>query len=205
MRAAGRRRGILAGLALCVAVLAAGCGGLIQGDPSTLVLAAGQVPSGFHLLSKGTYTNADVAQAFGISASAVTSSMQRVTGYRSAFVRNVTAANMSQGPVRIDSVVSLYQGAVPAGNALNLEIQANKQRITGLQTLSLGSVGQQSYSFAYNQADSTINATLRFVDVYWRERNAIAAISVAGVKGSFSDSEAMQLARTQDALLKRAP
>jgi hypothetical protein len=202
-----RRRRVLTAMAaaLCVLLAAAGCGGLIQGDPSKLVLTSAQLPSGFHVLAQGTYTNADVAQAFGIAESQVGGGMGRETGYRVSFVRDVTAANIKQGPVRIDSVVSLYQGAVPARNALTFEIKANEQRIAGLKALSLGSVGQQSFSFAYTQTDTTDNLTLRFVNVYWRERNAIAAVSVAGVAGGFADSQAMQLARVEDGLLKKAP
>lgn len=189
---------------VCVALVAAGCGGLIQGNPAKLVLAPGQVPSGFHVLSQGSYANAAVAKAFGITASQVSGSMGRLTGYRVTFVRDVTAANLKQGAAQIDSVVSLYQGAVPAGNALAFEIKANKQRVKGLQALSLGSVGQQSFAFAYNQVEAQANVTVRYVNVYWRERNALAAVSVVGVLGSFPDSQAMQLARVQDALLKKA-
>ncbi len=189
---------------VCVALVAAGCGGLIQGNPAKLVLAPGQVPSGFHVLSQGSYANAAVAKAFGITASQVSGSMGRLTGYRVTFVRNVTAANLKQGAAQIDSVVSLYQGAVPAGNALAFEIKANKQRVKGLQALSLGSVGQQSFAFAYNQVEAQAKVTVRYVNVYWRERNALAAVSVVGVLGSFPDSQAMQLARVQDALLKKA-
>jgi hypothetical protein len=219
MHATSGHRRALALLLLGCAVLAAGCAGLIQGDPGKLVLTLAQVPSGFHVLAGGTYANSDVAQAFGIPVSQVSGSMQRLTGYRVTFIRDVTASNLNQGPIRIDSVVSLYQGAVPAGNALTYEINANRQRITNLQTLTLGSIGQQSASFAYTQtaapsttasatasgsaAASQPTVTLRFVDVYWRERNALAAISVAGVQGSFPDSLAMQLAKQQETLLRK--
>jgi hypothetical protein len=223
MRASSRARRWLAALAVGLGALATGCAGLIQGDPSKLVLPSGQVPSGFHLLSGATYTNADVAQAFGIPESQVSGAMGRLTGYRVTYIRDVTAGGLTAGPIRIDSVVSIYQGAVPAGRALTYEINANKQRITGLQALSLGSVGQSSASFAYTQTatetatgSATASAspgavagqgqvTLRFVDVYWRERNALAAVSVAGVQGAFPDSLAMELARRQDAILRKAP
>ena len=203
-----RLRARVAALPLALAawaLLAAGCAGLIQGDPSKLALPAAQAPSGFHALSGAVYANADVAQAFGIPESQVSGGMGRLTGYRATYVRDTTAASLNQGAIRVDSVVSLYQGAVPAQNALTFEVNANKQKITNLQTLSLGSLGQTSVTFAYTQTDTTTGMILRFVNVYWRERNALAAISVAGVQGAFPDSEAMQLARDQDDLLRKAP
>jgi hypothetical protein len=180
-----------------LALLLAGCAGLIGGDPARLVLAPGDLPSGFARAAAGPYSDADVARTFGLTLAQVRGTLGRRAGYRAVF--------RGGGPIlRVDSTVSLYRGAVAADKALGFELRANRAANPAARPLSLPRIGQRSQALAWGATDARTHAPLTVVAVYWRQNNALAAVVAVGAPGAFQPEQVLRLARIQEEKLRRA-
>ena len=179
------------------ALLLAGCVGLIGGNPGRLVLGLADLPPGFVQVAAGPYTNADMAQAFAMPPAQVQGKLGRLDGYQAEF--------FSKGPIlRVDSTVSLYQGAVAARHALRFEIATNRRINAAERDLNLPRVGAQSTALQWTAIDAPSHVTLDFIAIYWRRNNALGAVVAVGRDGSIRPAEVLKLAQAQDAKFRRA-
>jgi hypothetical protein len=189
-----RRPAAAVGLAAAALALA-GCFGLIRTNPGNLVLAPHDVPAGFVRTVAAPYTDAQVATAFGIPATTVANTLGRIDGYRAVY---------TSGPLSLESIVSLYRGAVPAEKALSIEVTANRQAHPGLTTLHVPTLGNQTQAFRGSVQDPTTKHTLAVVTIYWRQNNAIAALSLTGPPSAVSNATALAMAQAQERHMRAA-
>jgi hypothetical protein len=187
--------------ALVASLLLSACAGLVTADPATLVLRAADLPQGFVQAAAGPYTNAEVAQRFGVPPDQVEGRLGRVRGYRSVFVRQ---GPVSAGAVEISSVASVYKGAVAARQGLTFEVEVNRRLHPDLRQLADPRVGDQALAFVWPWTDPQTHARLESLTVFWRRANVLGALSVLGVPGTLSVDEAVRLARIVDARCKAA-
>src|SRR5579875_1246419 len=183
----------LSAIAVTAALLLAACAGLIQGDPSRLVLTVSDLPAGFQQQSANPYSNADVAKAFGVQPDAVSKTLARISGYRAMFVKPAGPGDL--GPTSVDCVVSLYQGAVAARKALDFEVQVNRKANAAMQAVDAPTLGDQSQAFTWVEPDAQTKQAMRVYAFYWRQRNALVAVSMVAPDGSIQLDDALAVAR----------
>jgi hypothetical protein len=185
-------------LVLCVLLLAA-CGnsggkGVSTKHMSKLVLAAGDLPSGFSAFANGPTVGLDTR---GTSRSDP-ARFGREGGWVIRLHRSGSAA--TRGPLVVASTVDVFKDSTGAKRDLS-RFGSQFGQIAGLEAIKAPKLGDAAVAGTGVQAGAL---SVRTYIIGWRERNATATLTVNGFDGKLALKDVVRLARRQERRLARA-
>lgn len=105
----------------------------------------------------------------------------------------------TKGPLVVASRVDLFKDAGGAKQELKVE-QGNLAR-NGATDVDVGGIGDQAFGVTTVQAGTI---SVRSYVIVWRESNAVAKLELSGFTHGFTRTDALALAKKQDARLRNA-
>ena len=185
---------LLVALAICPSARPA------TADPAAYVLRLANLPTGFTVESQGVFDNAAAAKE---SATSVAQYVRwgRMTGYEREFAREASLGDLVRGALQISSSASIYKSVSGARASTAETIRRCRQ--PPAKTLSLQEkIGEQRALCSSRMKSG--GYTIQVYVVVWRRGVVKAGVAAAGLSGAISSSEAVALARKQDAAIRRA-
>jgi hypothetical protein len=182
---------------LLLVLLLAGCslggddGGTIgRGALSSLVLQPEDVPSVFQPFDEGRQTMADNpggrredTERFG-----------REGGWKARYRRGGTP--QTAGPLVIESRADLFDSSGGADDDLDAARSDLEDAELDWQPIDEPGLGDESFAATLVQGGGT--SEVRYYQVFWRDANVTASLSVNGFEGRLALAEALELARKQE-------
>jgi hypothetical protein len=183
---------------LVFVLLLAGCsfggddGGRVErSELSGLVLQPEDLPSVFERFDEGRQAMVDNPggsrsdpQRFG-----------RQDGWKSRYRRSGT--RRTEGPLVVESRADLFDSSGGAEDELDAARQDLEDDELDWQPIGEPGLGDESFAATLVQGGET--SGVRFYQVFWREANVTASMSLNGFEGRLAFSEALELARKQEA------
>jgi hypothetical protein len=166
------------------------------GELSGLVLQPDDLPPVFDRFDEGRQVAADSpggsradADRFG-----------RRAGWKARYRRPGTP--QTAGPLVVESRADLFDSSDGAKD----ELDAAREDLEGgeLDWQPIGEPGLGDESFAATLVQAGGTSGVRFYQVFWREANVTASLSLNGFEGRFAFAEALELARKQEGRISRA-
>ncbi len=173
-------------------------------DPKSLVLQLADMPTGFGLKSAQYRSNEMVARENNKPLSKILS-WGRINGYKVVYTKPVALSSLLKGPIEIDSTASVYRAArgARASFADSLAGLSKKDPKRKLKQLAVGTgLGEQARLYTY--VEKSGGFTIRVFLVAWRTDRFIASVLTGGVDGGIESESAVDLAKGQQARLRRA-
>jgi hypothetical protein len=186
---------VLVALALLPAAGAAGAGT----DPKSYVLELRDLPTGFDLISGRSVDNETAARE-SRSTLAQFRAWGRLGGYDRTFERKVDISRPIKGAALIESAASVYRTAEGAHASL-AETRTGCAKPPSKRLPVVARIGHERILCAV--VHSAGGHTYQTYAVLWRRGNVKATALATGIRGGISKSEAIALARTQDARIAR--
>lgn len=181
----------------CAAMTLAGCGSsgatIPKAKLSKLVLQQSDLPKGFATFTFGAQVSADQTgarsdpQRFG-----------RTGGWIGRYHRG--GSPRTSGPLVVSSRVDLFKDAGGAKRDLQL-YRDQLQRLGGSKPIDAGRLGDEALGVTTLQRGAL---SVRNYAIAWRESNATAELELNGFEGKLTLTEALALARKQEARLREA-
>ena len=188
--------GALAVVACTAVVVLAGCGSSGSKIPtsklSKLVLQAADLPKGFTPFYVGHQLSADQPgtrsdpRRFG-----------REGGWIGRYRRGGTAK--TKGPLVVASRADVFKDS--SGARRELELSRLQLMSPSAKRVRVGELGDQAFGVTVLQPGSV---AIRNYAIVWREANATAELELTGFEGGLALSNALALARKQEARLRAA-
>ena len=183
-------------MACSTAVVLAGCGSSGAKIPtsklSKLVLQPADLPKGFTPFYVGHQLSADQPgtrsdpRRFG-----------RKGGWIGRYRRGGTA--QTKGPLVVASRADLFEDS--SGAQRELELSRRQLMNPSARRVRVGELGDQAFGVTVLQPGSV---AIRNYAIVWREANATAELELTGFEGGLTLSNALSLARKQEARLRAA-
>jgi hypothetical protein len=181
---------------LVLIVLLAGCslsgdgGGKVErGALSSLVLQPEDVPSAFQRFDEGRQAIADNPGGRRED----TQRFDRQGGWKARYRRNGTP--QTEGPLVIESRADLFDSSGGADDDLDAARSDLEHAELEWQPIDEPGLGDESFAATLVQGGGT--SEVRYYQVFWRDANVTASLSVNGFQGRLALAEALELARKQ--------
>jgi hypothetical protein len=178
-------------------VLVAGCsfggeeGGRVElGELSTLVLQPDDLPPVFDRFDEGRQVMADSPGG----SRAEPTRFGRRDGWKSRYRR--TGTPRTEGPLVVESRADLFDSSGGAKDDLEAARQDLEEGELEWQPIGEPGLGDESFAATLVQGGGT--SGVRFYQVFWREANVTASLSLNGFEGRLALAEALELARKQE-------
>lgn len=185
-------------------VTTANGGGNVEPDPRALVLKLRDMPTGFALKSGHYVSNARAARESNRPVSDYVR-WGRINGYEAIFEKPVALSALLKGPIQVYSIANVYRTAngAKASFAESVGPGLRKRDPQGkLKRLSVGTrLGDQARLYTYTE--KTGGFTVRIFYAYWRTGRFIASVLTGGIEGGIDSESAVDLAKRQQALIRR--
>ena len=173
---------------------------LLLPRPAALVLERADLGSAY--TGRGSAVdNADAARGAPAGFAARLARWRRVGGYEITFTRRVRPGGLQDGPLAVQSSVSVYRGERGARASF---AYAGKHLVpAGYVPLALGfAVGDEARQWV-RQGESGFGTLLQYL-LMWREANVDASLVLTGRVGVVSAADVAPLARRQEARIRAA-
>lgn len=197
----GRVRRSLAAVVfvLAVAVTTAAVAWASRPDPKNLVLRLADMPTGFSV-KKAHYESITQAAKDDSTPLATFKRYGYIAGYEADYDRDVSLTDMATGAIEIDSIVVIYRDK--AGPSWGLQKTGDSCHTRG-KLLSVGArIGDDA--LLCSVARSSGGTHLQVYVLSWRDRRFRGTVLLAGVAGGVSPSQAVRLAKLQEARITTA-
>jgi hypothetical protein len=183
--------------ALLVVLLFAGCsfggdgGGRVeQGELRSLVLQPEDLPRVFVRFDEGRQAIADNPGG----SRADTQRFGRQGGWKARYRRSGTPR--TAGPLVVESRADVFDSSTGADEDLDAARSDLEEAELDWQRIDEPGLGDESFAATLVQRGGT--GGVRFYEVFWREANVTASLSVNGFEGRLALAEALELARKQE-------
>lgn len=175
----------------------------VSGPAQRLVLSLAQIPyPGFEVESGSTHAGVYSNQRLAGKDKTLLRELERAgrrSGYERDFSRAVSPVQ-AVGPVVIESSASLFSTSSGAGKGLTL--LGGQLHAEGATPISTGKLGDVALGYvALKQLNGTSYASYT---VAWRQANVVAAIQIEGNSATLDIQYALNLAKVQEGILRRA-
>jgi hypothetical protein len=176
------------------AVLASSSSAATPSRPGALVLTAADIPGNLRRVEAAVTSNATIAKNTSATAAQL-SQWERITGYQSQFVARDTPKSWSHASVYVLSAVNICK-TVRGGHAYFQHARR------GLNSSEVAAIGDEA--FVSTTTSRTQGITLVTYSIVWRSGEILALLYSGGVKGRYTLSDALRLARKQQAKITAA-
>ena len=187
-----------------VALVATAAAHAAAPDPRSLVLRQSDVralhlPVDVFLTEAGYESNAQASSEEGGPARAELEKWDRVNGYDAVFER----AKTERSQYRFESAVDTFRALKGAREAMRYLVAAlGREPLKLVPRPTRGPIGDEAHAYVLNVTIE--NTKYEYALIFWRYKTAVAHLAMSGSAESVNLTDALRLARKQQARMKAA-